>query len=594
MPTNSLNLTDLDFDLLKQRLKSYLSDQDAFRDYDFDGSNLSVLLDLLAHNTSKNVFYMNMLFAESFLDSAQLRDSVLSHAKELNYVPRSARSAKATLSVEFTATGESQPYVIEKGHTFTTLIKNQSYVFSIPETISVSSANTSFSFETDVYEGIYLKDSYLFQASAENQRFRITNKTVDTTSLVVVVYEDGDVIGETYTLSQTLLDVTSSSKIYFLQATENGYFEIYFGDGVIGRKPKNGATILLDYRITNGPTANRARNFVINFDPTNANELTSNPTVETITYADGGAIAQSIDSIKYYAPRHFQVQERAAIPSDYEILLQTQFPEINAVSAYGGEDHTPPMYGKVFVAVDISDIDGIPDYKKEEYRKFLARRTMLDPVIIEPEFSYMRVVSHVKYNINVTKLSPTSIRTLVINQISEYSDANINRFGPTFLYSDFITSIDASDSSVISNETEVEIYKKLNPMVGMAESYNLHYGFPIARPDELHYTVTSSNFIYDGNECFIANDFKGSLFIVPINSTIVSGIAKIGNVNYDTGSITITDLLVENYLGSALKIYVAPYYKDVTIPRNTICYIETDEIDVSVSQIRDYRPTVEV
>ena len=219
MANSSINLVGLDFSDIKQDFKNYLKSQDQFKDYDFDGSNMSVLMDLLAYNTYKNAFYLNMAVSEAFLDSSQMEASVLSHAKELNYIPRSARSSKAKIVVNFQASGDNQPYTVEKGSSFTSIIKNESFIFTIPEALSVSSTNTTFSFETYVYEGVYLKDSYIVDTSIDTQRFILTNKNVDTDSLVVTVYEDGSDVGENYTMSSTLLDLNSTSKVYFLQAS---------------------------------------------------------------------------------------------------------------------------------------------------------------------------------------------------------------------------------------------------------------------------------------------------------------------------------------------------------------------------------------
>jgi len=251
-----------------------------------------------------------MAVSEAFLDSSQMEASVLSHAKELNYIPRSARSSRAKIVVNFQASGDNQPYTVEKGTSFTSIIKNESFIFTIPEALSVSSTNTTFSFETYVYEGVYLKDSYIVDTSIDTQRFILTNKNVDTDSLVVTVYEDGSDIGENYTMSSTLLDLNSTSKVYFLQASDLGNYEIIFGDDIIGKKPKNGARVVLDYRISNGSRADGSKEFSINFDPTNG-ELLETPEIEVVENSIGGFERESLDSIKYYAPRHFQVQERA-------------------------------------------------------------------------------------------------------------------------------------------------------------------------------------------------------------------------------------------------------------------------------------------
>lgn len=595
--TSSLNLVDLDFDTLKQSLIDFLRSQDQFKDYDFTGSNLNVLLDILTHNTQKNAFLLNMNFAESFLDSAQLRASILSKAKELNYCPRSARSSVAKVKVEFTATGESQPYKIQKGSSFSTFIKNTSYTFSIPENLMVFSSNNSFEFETDICEGIYVKDSYVVDYSKANQLFRLTNRNVDTNSLTVTVYENGSIIGDNYLFKKDFLDLNSKMKVYFLQASERGFYEIYFGDGVSGYKPVDKAIVVLDYRLSNGPSTNGAKGFSINFDPTGEqSELTGNPKVTTLVQSNNGDYAESDDSIKYYAPRHFQVQQRAVIPTDYEILLKEEFPEINAVSAYGGEEIYPPQYGKVFVAIALNTFDSLPESKKQEYYSFIRRRSALKPVIVDADYSYFAINSKVRYNINKTTSSQNTIKTLVINSIVEFNQKNLNDFGVILRSSPFSRSIDDSDVSVISNLTDVYLFKKIIPIVGENTNINLDFGISIEDSygslGSSHLitedrALFSSKFKYNGIDCYIEDNGDGDLQIVKKDGQNYIKLIKAGTINYSTGSIQINNLVFDDYDGSSFRIYVTPKDKDIVIPRRTIASVDTSEIVVNVEALQE-------
>jgi hypothetical protein len=591
---SSLDLISLDFDGLKTDLKRFMKSQSQFKDYDFESSAMSVLLDVLVYNTTKNIFFYNMDISESFLDSAQMRDSVLSRAKDLNYTPRSARSAKARVAVSFKATGESQPYVISKGSGFGTVIKNESFFFTIPETLTVASANTSFSFETDIYEGVYIKDTYIFPSNVDNKRFRINNKNVDTNSLSVVAFEDNTLVGQKYTRATTLLGLNELSKVYFLQASENGYYEILFGDNNIGRQPKAGSTIVLDYRVSTGSKANGAKSFTQNFDPTGeVSELIDNVVVETLSNGINGSEPESIDSIKYYAPRHFQVQERAIVPSDYEVILKEEFPEINAVSAYGGEDANPPQYGKVFIAVDLKDVEGFPQSKVEEYTDFIKKRTMLDPIFIEPVFTYFRIDSTVRYNINVTTLSPKNLGTLVSNVITAYNDAYLDDFAVEFRRSPFTTAIDDSDQSMISNVTRVSLYKKFNPELQVFTDAILDFGVKLENlqqididdDNDLH-TLSSTYFTFKGMRAIIKDDGAGGLWITHSDSGIDKKIAKVGSVDYDSGVVNIESFYCDSYEGSTIKLYVIPADDDIIIPRDTIASIEPDEIHLTVETLK--------
>ena len=371
---SSLDLVNLDFGTMKASLASYLKTQDQFKDYNFDGSAMNVLLDLLSYNTFKNAFYLNMIHSEGFLDSAQLKDSVYSHAKELNYLPRSARSSVANVSIQFTADNSGQPYVIRKGETFSAIVNQGAYSFSIATDQILTSASNTFSATFDIYEGIYVTDSYVINHSDTMQKFKITNQSVDTNSLVVLVYENGDTNGTTYKRATTLLDLNEKSEVYFIQASTGGGYEVLFGDGILGKLPNDGSVVVLDYRVTAGAVANGAKGFSPNFDPSGSGAITKamtvsvNPYTPTTNglYSVSGADAESIESVRYHAPRHFQTQERAITAGDYSILLKSQFPEIGAIAVYGGEEANPPRYGKVFVSVDIKNVTGLPLFQKIE------------------------------------------------------------------------------------------------------------------------------------------------------------------------------------------------------------------------------------
>lgn len=591
MPLNSksnLRLVDLDFDNLKNSFKNYLKQNEAFRDYDLDGSNFSVLLEILARNTFHNAFYTNMAISEGFLDSAQLRNSILSHAKELNYLPRSKRSARATVRISFEATSENQPYVIPKGSQLSTMIKSDSYVFTIPETISVASTNTSFQFVTDIFEGIYLKDSYVYLDGVVNQRFKITNKNVDTSSINVVVIEDEEEIGTTFKLSNTLLDLNHSSKVFFIQSSETGYYEVYFGDGVLGYEPKKHSRIIIDYRISNGLNGNGAKSFSVDFDPTARAELLSTPLVEVIEVAANGAEEEHNESVRYYAPKHFQVQNRAVIDTDYEIMLKNEFSEINAISVYGGEEADIPELGKVFISLDLKNIEGLPDSRVEEYKSFIQRRSPygIIPVFVKPEYTYIHINSFVRYNLNLTTNSANRIKTLILNEILNFNDVELNDFNVTLRDSNLVSLIDDADRSIISNITDVMIYKKLiNPSTTSLNDYNIEFGMPLSKKGP--YTITSSPFTFAG-EIVKLYDLNGEIFIAkPLTNGDRQNIRHAGYINYETGTINLTNFVLHKYDGPGIKIFAYPRDKDISSLKNNIILIEPDEIFVEVEGINE-------
>ena len=598
------DFVNLDFNSLKSSFISFLQNQDEYKDYDFTGSSLNVLLDVLSLNSYKQAFFINQLHSEAHLDSAQLYSSIISHAKDLNYTPRSVRSAKATVNVTFTATKESQPYIINKGSTFTTLVKNRSYVFSTAETISlaISGNDGIYSFNVDIYEGIYLKDSFIYQDTADVQRFKISNQNVDTDSITVVVYENGDVTGDNYNLSTTLLDLNQYSKTYFLQAAEDGTYEILFGDGVIGRKPAPGALIVIDYRVSNGIGGNGASAFTINFDPTadsasGTSEIIKAPKVITVVQASSGAPRESKESIRYYAPRHFQVQQRGVNSSDYEIMLKTQYPEINAVSAYGGEEVIPPRYGKVFVAIDLKDVDGLPESRIKEYKQFLKGRNVfgIDPIFVSPDFTYFRIDCLIRYNIVVTTSTPENIKTLVKDSIQTYNDNNLNDFGVTLRNSNLVAFIDDADPSIISNQTSISPFKKINPTLKTDEEVNLYYAFNFknefgVRGNSYAATeetcITSTDFILNGSRVSIQDDGQGKVNAVSLRGASYIKVAELGTVNYETGTIQLKNFNIDSYVGDAINIYVTPKDNDIKVTNKTVALIDPSEINLVVETLR--------
>lgn len=591
---SSIILSNLDFDTLKNTFKAYLKSQDRFNDYDFEGSNMSVLLDILSYNTYHNAFYLNMIGNEMFLDSAQLRDSVVSHAKELNYTPRSFKSAQANVTITASSTNpgdfSKRSVVIPKGTTFTSQYLNRNFSFSVAENIVIdrdsAPNNSSVSFtgsNITLYEGYYLTDTYTYSYTAM-PRLLISNRSVDISSITLTVVEDGGASTLVYNRAPSLFDLDSTSQVFFIQGSENDGYEIVFGDGVSGRRPKNNSVVIIEYRISNGELPNGC--FEFKADTTFSG--ISNIVVTTNSAAAGGSVSESIESIKFNAPRHFTTQERAITTEDYETLLRLNFPEVNAVTAYGGEDLTPPQFGKVFVAVDLTDVDGLPDIKKTQYYNFLKPRSpvSIDPVFVNPDYTYLGITSTVKYNVNVTRLTEADIRTIVTSSILDYSRQNLNNFNRTFRYSQLVRDIDNSQSSIISNETDVSIIKVINPDLGVFRTFDVNYNIPLAIKyfNDASYSVVSSIVIYSGQRALIKDDGQGNLNIVSYSGGQV--LNSVGTINYDTGLLQFSNLKLDNYLGSGIKLSATPKEKDISTINNVILNILESDISIVVNPIR--------
>lgn len=592
MANSSIILNNLDFDTLKNTFKAYLRSQDRFNDYDFDGSNLNVLLDIMSYNTFHNAFYLNMVGNEMFLDTAQLRDSVVSHAKELNYTPRSFKSAEANVNITVVSSDPAKRSItIPKGTTFTARFGTKNFTFSTGENIVVTdfniNSNNTVTFVGEginLYEGFYVSDTFSVSHS-DPQRMILSNKNVDTSSITVTVVEDAGATSLTYSRATSLFDLDSTSKVFFIQGAENSGYEIVFGDGVTGRKPKDNATVVVEYRLSNGELPNGCRTFT----PDSTIDGETNIRIDTNTPAAGGSVSESIESIKYNAPRHFTTQERAVTTEDYENLLKLNFPEINTVTAFGGEDLNPPQFGKVFVAVDLNEVDGLPTIKKDQYYKFLKPRSpvSIDPVFVDPLYTYLNIQSIVKYNINTTRLTADDLKTIVSSAIVTYAQTNLNNFNRVFRYSKIVNAIDSSQSSIISNETYVRLIKVINPKIGADEKIDIDFNVEL---DTLHatstgrFTITSTEFVYKGQKAGLVDDGTNSINIVSRATGAL--IDTIGTIDYASGLLQLSNFKVDRYSGAGIKIYAVPKAKDVATINNVILNIVEEDIDLTIVPVR--------
>lgn len=606
MANTSINLINLDQGLLKESFKDYLRTQDVFKDYVDDDSNFGVLLDILAYNTWLNGFFLNMVASEAFLDSAQLRSSIVSRAKELNYTPRSSRSARAKVNL-VVEQSDSGVLIIPKGTTFSSVVGTKTFTFSTNETktyfTALNQTSNTYIFTTDdidIYEGVYVRDSFIMNYTDEDQRFVLSNKGIDTSSLVVNILEDNGSTVIPYTLATSLLGLKAESKRYFLQAanqtSENeDFYEIVFGNDIIGRKPKNGATIVIDYRVTNKTAPNGANRFIIDKDITGDNS--GRITVTTVASAIDGADAETLKSIQFNAPRHFQTQERAVTASDYEQVLMKQFPEINAISVYGGEEVNPPKYGRVFIAIDISDIDGLPDSKKQEYYTFLRPRISLpvEPVFVEPTYLYWRPKTYIQYNINETSITPREVETLIMNTLVNYNDTYLDNFKKVLRYSKLVKLIDDSHSSIVSNQTDIEVYKKITPVVKSNQNIIISLGIKLKKnvpyntdnhPDTDENTIYSSSFNYRGDKAILEDDGRGVIRIVKSVGGNHVKIKDVGTVDYDTGVIRLNNFYVDGYTDGFIKVFAVPVSKDIEPAKSDIFTLEVDSVQLTIKPVR--------
>lgn len=594
----SNDLTTLDFNSVKENLKTYLKSQTLFQDYDFEASNINVLLDILAYNTNLNAFYLNMISNEMFLDTALQRDSIISHAKELNYLPRSFRSAVAKINISLQDNSTNATILIPRGTTFTGTSGNKNFTFSLPENVQAISTgvNTFTALNVDIYEGDYTADSYVSN-DLNQPRYIITNKTVDTNSIRVTVIEDNGETTISYNLKDSLFDIDAVDPVYFLQAAENDSYEILFGDGVIGRPPKNNSIVLIEYRKCNGELPNGIGTFTAD-DTIGSATVTG---IKTISKASGGAIPESISSIKFNAPRSFTTQERVVTAADYSTLLKANFSEINDVLAYGGEEFDPPQFGRVIIAVDLKNTDELPATFINKYQEFIRPRTPLaiSPVFVKPEYTYVSIETNVRYNINQTSLNIDDIRSLVLSEIQSYNADNLNGFDKTLRYSQLVTAIDNAQNAIVSNDTTVTATKFITYDTNR-QNYTLDFAMALVDnfgakstiySENIPSAVKSTSFEFEGVECFLEDDGVGNVNIVKYDISQFDSrqhvyVATVGSVNYNTGVVIITDFAVSQIYGGYLKISVVPKDKDIAGQKRSILRVLDSDIRIGVTQVR--------
>jgi hypothetical protein len=534
-----------------------------------------------------------MVGSEMFLDSSQLRDSVVSHAKELNYVPRSFKSSQANVNITVNSSVmNKRSIVVPKGYTFTSRFGSRNFTFSTAENFVISdytinSNRTRLTFtgtNIPIYEGYYVADNYTY-SSNNPQRFIISNKNVDISSVSVTVSEDVGATTLVYNRAQSLFDINSTSTVFFVQGAENDSYEIVFGDGVNGRVPKNNSVITIEYRVSNGELPNGCKDFT----PDSTLDEETDITVTTNQNASGGAISETLESIKYNAPRHFNTQERAITTEDYETLLKINFPEVNAVTAYGGENLDPPQFGKVFVAVDLNELDSLPQVKIDQYYNFLKPRSpvSIDPVFVDPEYTYIQVKSIVNYNVNVTRLSTEDIKTITKSAIIDYAQLYLNNFNRIFRYSKLVQAIDNSQSSIISNETDIKIMKLVIPETGTLLTFDVNFRIPlniIYGSDGAGYSISSTVFNYKGNKAVLKDNGVSAIDV--ISATTGQFIETVGVINYDTGLLQFSNFKIDSYVGAGIKIYASPKNKDISTINNVILNIDEEDVEITAVAVR--------
>ena len=595
--------TNLDFDQIRTQIKEYLRANSNFTDFDFEGSNFSVLIDTLAYNTYISAFNSNLVVNESFLDSATLRENVVSLARNIGYVPRSKSAARAAISFNVTANTTSPTMTLEPGLVCVGRQNDSDVVFSISESITANTTVTSgigtasFGSATDpihIMEGTFLTSQFVVDGSLE-QRFILDNSNIDSSSIVAYVGSPG-ILGKQYKLIDNIVGISSRSDTYLIQEVQDERYELLFGDGVFGRKPENGAVITVQYVVTSGSEGNGPENFVFagSFSGSNGQVITPTviPNINTINAASNGGDIETIDSIKYFAPRLYSSQYRAVTSRDYEAIIQSIYPNTESVSVVGGEEVDPPQFGTVLITIKPKNGEFVSDFDKNQILTKLKGYSLtgINQKIIDLQVLYVEIESFIYYD--STKVAAVSdLRTKIVNALTTYSQSgDVNKFGGRFKYSKVLNVIDNIDKAISSNITRIRMRRNLNALVNQFAQYELCFGNQFnVKPEGLNIKSTGFRILGQTETLFftdVPNDDKltGIISIVRKNAsgeTIIvvksAGIVDYvhGEINLTTVNITSTDrpnnvVEVQAFPESNDVIGLQDLYLDFNIPSSQI------------------------
>ena len=615
MATNDkrLRVTELDFDNIKENLKVFLKAQTEFKDYDFEGSGMNILLDTLAYNTHYLGFNANMLANEMFLDSASLRSSVVSHAKSLGYEVTSSRAPVATINVSLSTDANTK--TMSAGTAFTTSIDGVDYQFVTIADVTSSNTGSAVPFDSvKIYEGTYITSTATVDSSEVDQRFLLNDARADTSTLTVKVQNSSsDTTTTTYTKATDITQLSSSSTVYYLQETDSGLFEVYFGDGVVSKGLSDGNIVTLQYVVTNRTLANGASSFS---SPSSIDGVTG-ITVTTVANATGGSNPETVESIKLNAPLDYASQGRAVTIDDYKTYTKKLFPNTQAVSVWGGEDgsydtstgvSSNPEYGKVFISIKSTTGENLTTVQKSNLVTAFApyKVASVTPVIVDPETIFLILNVSFQYDSTATTSTKDELASLVATTISNYNSSDLQEFNSSFRHSKLLRLIDDTDTAILNNTTTVTMGKFFTP-VNASSSYNINFNNAFFNPHSGHNAeaggvIASTGFQLDNDtatEYFFDDDGSGNLRIYSLSSGVRTYLnSAAGTIDYTNGTISTTSLFisavsnVDGESSTQIRVTAIPKSNDIIPVRNQI--LEIDLVNTTTGGTVDAQATTGV
>lgn len=587
MATNKINISELDFDNIKSNLKEYLQGQDQFTDYDFDGSAINVLLDILAYNTHYNAMYTNLAINEMFLDSASKRDSVVSIANNYGYLPTSRTCATANISMTVAiGNSTSNTLSIAKSTPFTSTVNGVDYNFyTMNENIGISNG-VNFVFSTfPIYEGTPVTEKFTIFTDTV---IVLQNLNIDTDTIKVTVQDiASSFTSSVYSYSEKIIGLVPTSEVYFIKEIEGGKYQIYFGKDNLGKEPAVGSVVTIEYMVTNGSNGNGIALFTYA-----GSNLPNTPVVIVSSIASSGRDAETTDEIKYNVSHKYRTQNRAVTASDYIDIIQTAYPNIDSINCWGGESMSPPIYGKIYISIKPQTSLFLTSSEKNYITEsIIAPKSMLgiSPVLLDPVYTTVDLDTTVYYNPNLTNKSSTQIVELVRQSIVNYNDTVLQKFDGVLRYSRLIRTIDDADNSIINNITTIKLRRIVDVVFNTSIKYTISISNQIASSGVPEEAVMTNAFYVDatGTKYYIDDDAVGNLrlfYYNPQNYSKVFTNLKIGTVNYLTGLIVVNNLFVTGVAESDLQFIIKPQSNDIISKHNEIVDINSTYLTIVAVQ----------
>lgn len=585
---NKINISDLDFDLIKSRLKEFMESQEEFTDYDFEGSGLNVLMDILAYNTHYNAMYTNLAINEMFLDSASKRDSVVSIANNYGYLPTSRRAAKAIVNMTVSTDGVLNPansLSLPKFTAFSSYISGNEFTFyNLSENIgSLNVAESRYEFSNvEIYEGTPNTERFTLY---DTTKIVLSNFNIDTSTIRLTVQDVSESLNSSiYTYVEKMTNLSSTDKVFFIKEIEGGKYEIYFGKNNLGYQPPVGSVVTVEYIITNGVSANGVRIFTYNGETV----LPAVPEFSIVAPAFGGREVESVDEIKYNVSRRYKVQDRAVTAEDYIDIIRSNYADIDSINCYGGEKLTPPIYGKIFIAIKPQSGPFLtPSEKNYLLESVIRPKQMLGviPEIIDPVYNYVEVNTTFYYDPNLTNKTYTQLQDLVRQTILAYNDINLQKFDGVLRYSRLARAIDDSDVSIINNVTTLKVRREVDVVFDKSVKYEINLANPIYSADVPEEAILTNGFYINSDIVYyIDDDGVGNLRLFYLDQSTYNKVIvnpTIGTVDYDAGKIVVNSLYVSGILESELQFIVKLQSNDIMSSNNQIVDINNLYLNIT-------------